>query len=366
MTMASNAIEQRFRVALSFPGERREYVESVAKLLSEKMGSDRVLYDKYYEHEFARPNLDTYLQKLYHDESELIVVFLCSEYVEKDWCGLEWRAIKDLIKRRDVSSIMPLRFDGTEVPGLFSIDGYVSIGSRPPQAIADLILRRLGFPQEQATTDVPLNARSIPVREADDALLDAAVFVEAGNVYWALDGEKRQLTYTGLDESPLLMRDGKHVLFIRNEEYLGHSTKNYRKIILIVNINDYREEILASKKPFEDGLDGTTNILRLEQPTLSLDGRYLYFICEDGAVCSGLMRIDVRTKEWTYVTTAEQFERLAVQPYDGCFILAYSDVRGSGRTIYYKMIDAVGRTMKEFADKSAARQFVKQLQGQPV
>jgi len=364
--MASNAKEPRFRVALSFPGERREYVEAVANLLSEKLGSDRVLYDKYYEHEFARPNLDTYLQKLYHDESELIAVFLCSDYVEKDWCGLEWRAIKDLIKRRDVSTIMPLRFDGTEVPGLFSTDGYVSIGSRPPKAIADLILRRLGFPQDQATMDALSNGKSSPEVAVDDSLLDAAVFVEAGNVFWALHGEKRQLTYTGLDEAPVLMRDGQHVLLIRNEEFFGHSAKNYRKIILRVSINDFREEVIVDQKPFEDGLNGTTNIMRMEQPTLSLDGRYLYFISESGAVCSGMMRVDLGTKEWAHITTAEQFDLLKTQPYAGCFILAYSDVRGSGRTIYFKMIDAEGKTMKEFADRSAARKFVKQLQGQPV
>ena len=70
--------EKRFKVALSFPGERRGFVEKVASLLASCIGKERVLYDKYYEAEFARPNLDTYLLNLYHDESELIAVFLCA------------------------------------------------------------------------------------------------------------------------------------------------------------------------------------------------------------------------------------------------------------------------------------------------
>ena len=140
--------EKRFKIALSYPGERRPYVERVAARLAERVGEERLLYDRYHEAEFARPDLDTYLQALYHDQSELIVVFLCAEYDQKEWCGLEWRALRDLIKRRRSEEIMPLRFDHTEVPGLFSIDGSVWLGEggdeRAPEEIADLILQRAG------------------------------------------------------------------------------------------------------------------------------------------------------------------------------------------------------------------------------
>ena len=135
---------QRFKIALSFPGEHRSFVEQVASKLAHEVGRYQVLYDRYYEAEFARPDLDTYLQRLYHDESELIAVFLCADYERKEWCGLEWRAVRDLIKKRKASTVMPLRFDNTEIPGLFSIDGYVWIDKRTPEQIADLILQRMG------------------------------------------------------------------------------------------------------------------------------------------------------------------------------------------------------------------------------
>ncbi len=137
------AQQKRFPIALSFPGERREFINAVANRLAESLGRDRVLYDKYHEAEFARLDLDTHLQQLYHDESDLIAVFLCADYERKEWCGLEWRAIRDLIKRRQASTVMPLRFDDTEIPGLFTIDGYVTIGERTPDDIANLILERL-------------------------------------------------------------------------------------------------------------------------------------------------------------------------------------------------------------------------------
>jgi hypothetical protein len=143
----SNKIERsigkRFSVALSFSGERRYFVEEVAKHLAVKIDRSRLLYDKFHEAEFARVNLDAYLQNLYRNEADLIAVFICSGYERKQWCGLEWRALRDIIKQRADSAIMLFRFDETEIPGLFSIDGYIQVASRTPEDIANRILERL-------------------------------------------------------------------------------------------------------------------------------------------------------------------------------------------------------------------------------
>ena len=135
--------QKRFAAALSFPGEKRAFVEQVAEYLSRQVGRKRVLYDKWYKSEFARPNLDTYLQRLYHDESELIAVFLCADYQKKEWCGLEWRSIRDLIKKGENSTIMFFRFDDAEIEGIYGIDGYISIQQTSPLEVAALIIERL-------------------------------------------------------------------------------------------------------------------------------------------------------------------------------------------------------------------------------
>ena len=80
--------DYRFKVALSFAGEYRNVVSKIADTLAAYFGKDKVLYDKFHEAEFARPNLDLYLQELYHDNSKLIVVVLGKHYNEKTWCGL--------------------------------------------------------------------------------------------------------------------------------------------------------------------------------------------------------------------------------------------------------------------------------------
>jgi hypothetical protein len=46
---------KRFRIGLSFPGEKRAFVEQIAATLATKFGQTQILYDKFHEAEFARP-----------------------------------------------------------------------------------------------------------------------------------------------------------------------------------------------------------------------------------------------------------------------------------------------------------------------
>jgi TIR domain len=132
----------KFDVALSFPGEHRDYVADVAEGLRKHLGVNSVFYDQWYEALLARPNLDLVLQDIYRN-SELVVVFCCEEYATKEWCGLEWRAIRELIKMRQYERVMPMRFDDTVMEGLFSIDGFIDLKQRSPLQVARLIMERL-------------------------------------------------------------------------------------------------------------------------------------------------------------------------------------------------------------------------------
>jgi len=146
-TESEQTMTKRFGVALSFPGEHRAFVEQVANNLTSTLTKERVFYDRYYEAELSRPNLDTYLQGIYHDDTELVVVVLCKEYDEKEWCGLEFRAIRDLIKKRRDDEIMFVRVADGDVKGVFGIDGYVDAKNRQPSEIAQLICDRLAMVQ---------------------------------------------------------------------------------------------------------------------------------------------------------------------------------------------------------------------------
>ncbi|MCF7981747.1 MAG: TIR domain-containing protein [Pseudomonadales bacterium] len=133
----------KFKVAVSFPGEKRRYVTQVVDSLRGPLGKDSVFYDFDYQAQLARPNLDTLLQRIYRDQSDLVVVFLCAAYAVKEWCGLEWRVVRDIIKAKEDDRVMFVRLDDAPVDGVLSIDGYIDGTSNTPQQVADFILTRI-------------------------------------------------------------------------------------------------------------------------------------------------------------------------------------------------------------------------------
>lgn len=135
--------ELNFKVALSFPGEKRSYVSNVVNSLKASLGKDQIFYDFDYQSQLARPDLDTILQNIYRNNCELVVVFLCKEYSEKQWCGLEWRAIRDIIKSKEGERIMFVRFDDAQIDGVFSIDGYIDANHFSEVDIAKFIMERV-------------------------------------------------------------------------------------------------------------------------------------------------------------------------------------------------------------------------------
>lgn len=133
----------KFDVALSFPGEKRDYVSEVANILRENLDEDCLFYDFDYQSQLARPNIDILLQNIYRNNAKLIVVFLSKEYVQKEWCGLEWRAVRDIIKSKGDQQIMFVKFDDAQIDGLFGIDGYIDANRFTPNNVADFIIERI-------------------------------------------------------------------------------------------------------------------------------------------------------------------------------------------------------------------------------
>lgn len=117
---STSLLTKQFKVALTFPGEKRNFVSKVAQGLEGRL--ENIFYDKFYEAELAQPDADLLVQKIYLINSELIVVFISEEYKNKEWCILEWRAVRELIKKQENNKIMLMRFDNVELPGLFSFD----------------------------------------------------------------------------------------------------------------------------------------------------------------------------------------------------------------------------------------------------
>lgn len=141
--MNTTGSRKRFRVALSFPRGQRDYVEKVAKALAEHFDETRVLYDRFHTAEFADADLAFNLPDLYRKESDLIVAVLCGEYVAREWCGLEWRAIYSHIMEGNSKRVMLFRSDDAEIRGLHGLEGFAPTDAFSPDEAVTLILQRL-------------------------------------------------------------------------------------------------------------------------------------------------------------------------------------------------------------------------------
>ena len=133
----------RFDVALSFPGEYRPYVERVVASLAEALGPNACFYDRSYRAQLAVPNADVLLQEIYRERSDLVVAFVCREYDEKKWCGIEWRKIRERLSEGGAGEIMYVRLDLGDVAGMTTLDGYVDAQEETPETVASLILEKL-------------------------------------------------------------------------------------------------------------------------------------------------------------------------------------------------------------------------------
>ncbi len=137
-----------YLVSLSYPGEQRKLVSSVADRLARELGRDRVFYDRFHEDSLPSIDLDVYLQDLYRYGSRLAVVFISEDYERKPWCGLEWRAIRDLIRSKERDRILLVRVDDAELPGIFGLDRYIDARVLKPEEVAERILGRLKWLEE--------------------------------------------------------------------------------------------------------------------------------------------------------------------------------------------------------------------------
>lgn len=175
--MTTGKSKKRFRVAFSFAGEKREFVAATAVILAELFGEDQILYDKYHEAEFADADLAFNLPDLYKNDADLIVAVFSRDYEQKEWCGLEWRAIFSLIKENQSKRILLCRFDLHDGKGLFGLAGFIDLDKKAPQQFATLILQRLalneGHPKNHYITvdniRSKLTVQTNPTQDADNS-----------------------------------------------------------------------------------------------------------------------------------------------------------------------------------------------------
>lgn len=132
-----------YKVALSFAGENRSYVEDVANELKNKGVS--VFYDKYEEIDLWGKNLYDHLNEVYSKKAEYTVIFISRFYKNKLWANHERRSAQEKAFRENKECILPARFDDTEIPGILQTIGYVDLKTKSPIEFTEMICKKINF-----------------------------------------------------------------------------------------------------------------------------------------------------------------------------------------------------------------------------
>ncbi len=135
---------------------------------------------------------------------------------------------------------------------------------------------------------------------------EPAAFIKDGNVVVRLDdGQERQLTFTQSDEKPILIPSGDKVIYVRNEKVIQGQKEYFRKKIMSVGVTDFLEEEISDQKPYKDGKNNTNEILRIDNPAISSDGKYFFFVANHTSTTSQVVKLEITTGKWNLLFSAE-------------------------------------------------------------
>lgn len=139
--------DPEYDVAISFAGEDRGYVETVAGVLRDR--GVKVFYDRYEEVQLWGKDLYAHLDDVYRKKARYCVLFVSASYRDKLWTNHERRSAQARAFGENREYILPVRFDDTEIPGMPPTVGYVDATKHTPHEVAELTCTKVGVRQPE-------------------------------------------------------------------------------------------------------------------------------------------------------------------------------------------------------------------------
>jgi hypothetical protein len=136
-------MEYEYDVALSFAGEERDFVESVATHLKQK--GVRVFYDRFEEANLWGKDLVLHFEAIYSTKAKYFIPFLSKHYKDKVWTNHELKSALSSAILKNEEYILPARFDDTVIAGVRHSLGYIDLRKHTPESFGQLILFKCGF-----------------------------------------------------------------------------------------------------------------------------------------------------------------------------------------------------------------------------
>ena len=140
----------KYDVAISFAGEDRDTARAIAVALRDREYA--VFFDEFERARLFGEDLSVELHDIYSEEARYCVILISSHYASKAWTSHERRAAigRALDERRGY--ILPVRLDGSDLPGFPKVIGYIDLRSVPIAELVRLICEKLGLPSASASS----------------------------------------------------------------------------------------------------------------------------------------------------------------------------------------------------------------------
>jgi hypothetical protein len=132
----------RFDVAISFAGPERPFAERLAEKIRD--AGFTVFYDAFYPEDLWGKDLPVFFGEIYRKAARYCVIFVSSEYVERQWTNHERQhAQARALEERGREYILPIKVDDSDLSGMPPTIGYVSLQETDIDGIAEILLKKL-------------------------------------------------------------------------------------------------------------------------------------------------------------------------------------------------------------------------------
>jgi len=146
-----NEVRFEYDVALSFAGENRETVASIAGCLQGR--GVKVFYDDFERTSLWGRDLQEHLVNIYMRWARYAIVFVSVQYRDKMWTRHELKSVlaRALTERQEY--VLPVRFDDTPLEGLLPTIGYLDLRRETPAEVCIRICQKLGVGASRSKAD---------------------------------------------------------------------------------------------------------------------------------------------------------------------------------------------------------------------
>lgn len=262
-----------FDVALSFAGADRDKARALAEAL--RAHKLTVFYDEWFKAQIWGSDLIILLRDIYLNRARVCVPLISQSYANGPYPKNELRAMLERELLTSSSSLLPVRLDEAQVPGLSATTACLNYDREGPKGLADLIASRLQVLCGNDSLSIPT---SIPSQL--EVRLQTHVRKPASESYAIstpelLDKCKDPHQYASAEMRARLARELVIYLNVRHHANLGIPYGAWKSgdWLLLSTL----PSLIAQQRTIEFEIDDNSNDLNLVSEWNSSDERYAKF-----------------------------------------------------------------------------------------